>query len=84
LPSSNPSHYSNPEVDRLLEAAAVEIDESRRRESFRNFQRLVNKDVVSVMLGTFPRIVVAATKVKDYATTAEALRGSFADAYLDY
>jgi peptide/nickel transport system substrate-binding protein len=83
LSSSNPSHYSNPEVDGLLEAAAVEIDGEKRRQLFKDFQRFVNKDVVSVILGTFPRIVVAAKKVKDYAPTAEALRGSFADVYLE-
>ena len=37
LPFSNASHYQNPEVDRLLEAAAVEPDEARRRRCSSSF-----------------------------------------------
>jgi peptide/nickel transport system substrate-binding protein len=42
----------------------------------------VNKDLVSIEFGANPRVVVLAKKVKNYAPTAEGLRGGFADAYL--
>jgi len=79
LPFANPSHYVNPEVDRLLEAAAVEPDEQKRQKQFQDFQRLVHADVVSVEFGTNPQITIAAKKVKNYIPTGEGIRGNFAE-----
>ncbi len=81
LPFSNAAHYVNPEVDRLLEAAAVEVDETRRRQLFVDFQRIVHRDVPSIELGANPAITVLAKKVRDYGPTGEHIRGSFADLY---
>jgi peptide/nickel transport system substrate-binding protein len=83
LPFANPAHYSNPEVDRLLEAAAVEPDESKRQKQFYEFQKIVAKDLVSIEFGANPQVTVLARKVKNYAPSAEVLRGSFAELYLD-
>jgi peptide/nickel transport system substrate-binding protein len=79
LPFANPAHYSNPEVDRLLEAAAIEPDEAKRFKQFQDFQRLVHADVVSVEFGTNPQITIAAKKVKNYIPTGEGIRGSFSE-----
>jgi peptide/nickel transport system substrate-binding protein len=81
LPFSNAAHYVNPEVDRLLEAAAVEVDESKRRQLFVDFQQIVHRDVPSIELGANPAITVLAKKVRDYGPTGEHIRGSFADLY---
>jgi peptide/nickel transport system substrate-binding protein len=81
LPFSNAAHYVNPEVDRLLEAAAVELDEGKRRQLFFDFQNIVHRDIPSIELGANPAITVAAKKVRDYAPTGEHLRGSFAELY---
>ncbi|WP_422099253.1 ABC transporter substrate-binding protein [Variovorax sp.] len=81
LPFSNAAHYVNPEVDRLLEAAAVEVDETRRRQLFVDFQQIVHRDVPSIELGANPAITVLAKKVRDYGPTGEHIRGSFADLY---
>lgn len=83
LPFSNAAHYVNPEVDRLLEAAAVEVDETKRRQQFLDFQKLVHEDIPSVEFGANPLITVLSNKVKDYAPTGEGLRGSFADLYIE-
>ena len=83
LPFSNAAHYENPEVDRLLEAAAVEVDEDKRREQFLKMQELVDADLPAIQFGANPQITVVANKVKDYAPTGEGLRGSFADLYLE-
>jgi peptide/nickel transport system substrate-binding protein len=82
LPFSNAAHYSNPEVDRLLEAASVETDESKRRQLFLQFQQIVHDDIPSIEFGANPNITIASTKVKDYASTGEGLRGNFADLYI--
>lgn len=83
LPFSNAAHYVNPEVDRLLEAAAVEVDETKRRQQFLDFQKLVHEDIPSIEFGANPLITVLSNKVKDYAPTGEGLRGSFADLYIE-
>lgn len=82
LPFSNAAHYVNPEVDRLLEAAAIEVDENKRRQQFLDFQKIVHEDIPSIEFGANPQITVVAKKVKDYAPTGEGLRGSFADLYI--
>ncbi|MFZ4285801.1 ABC transporter substrate-binding protein [Variovorax sp. HJSM1_2] len=82
LPFSNAPHYVNPEVDKLLEAAAVEVDEGRRRELFVQFQKVVHNDIPSIEVGANPNITVSAKKVRDYAPTGEGLRGSFSELYL--
>ncbi|MBZ9655252.1 ABC transporter substrate-binding protein [Phyllobacterium lublinensis] len=45
---SNAANYSNPEVDRLLEAAGAEIDPARRRQYYNEFQRIVQEDIVRI------------------------------------
>ncbi|AQH02737.1 ABC transporter substrate-binding protein [Burkholderia sp. KK1] len=82
LPFSNAAHYSNPEVDRLLEAASVETDENKRRQLFRQFQQIVHEDIPSIEFGANPNITIVSTKVKNYAPTGEGLRGNFADLYV--
>lgn len=83
LPFSNAAHYVNPEVDSLLEAAAVEVDEEKRREQFLKMQEIIDADLPAIQFGANPQITVVADKVKDYAPTGEGLRGSFADLYLE-
>ena len=82
LPFSNAPHYANPEVDRLLEAAAIEVDEGKRRQLFSDFQKAVAADIPSIELGANPNITVVAKKVRDYAPTGDHIRGNFADLYL--
>jgi peptide/nickel transport system substrate-binding protein len=82
LPFSNAAHYSNPEVDRLLEAASVETDEAKRRQLFIQFQQIVHDDIPSIEFGANPNITISSKKVKDYAPTGEGIRGNFADLYI--
>ncbi len=83
LPFSNVSHYSNPEVDRLLEAAAVEPDETKRKALFNDFQKVVDTDLPGINLVAWSEIIVASSKVKNYAPGAEGLNGNFADLYIE-
>ncbi|MGY2047863.1 ABC transporter substrate-binding protein [Methylobacterium sp. JK268] len=83
LPFSNAAHYADPEADRLLEEAAVERDEDKRRALFVAFQRRIRADLPSVDLIAPSGVIVAHRKVKDYAPGAEGLTGTFADLYID-
>jgi peptide/nickel transport system substrate-binding protein len=83
LPFSNAAHYSNPEVDRLLEAAAIEPDETRRREIWWKFQDIIHEDVGAVDLVAPAGVIVANKKVRNFARGAEGLTGSFADLWIN-
>ena len=45
VPFSNASHYSNPEMDRLLEAVQVENDPEKRMEEFHQIQKIAARDL---------------------------------------
>ncbi len=79
---SNASHYANPEVDRLLEAAAVEPDEAKRRDLWYQFQRIIHEDVVSVDLVAAGSQIVASKKVKNFAPGAQGINNSFGQIWL--
>jgi peptide/nickel transport system substrate-binding protein len=81
LPFSNSANYSNPEVDRILEAAAVEIDPVKRKALWFQFQRLVFEDIPSVDLVAPIQVILANAKLKNYAPGAEGLGSNFADAH---
>jgi peptide/nickel transport system substrate-binding protein len=83
LPFSNGSHYDSPEADRLLEAAAVEQDDGRRKALFNDFQKLIDTDLPAVNLVAWSEIIIASRKVKNYAPGAEGLNGNFADLYIE-
>jgi len=72
----------NPQADRLLEQAAVAVDEKRRRELLLALQRLVHQDVASIELGAPPNLMVSDKRVKDDAVTGEGVSGSFSGLYL--
>ncbi len=82
LPFSNAAHYENAEVDRLLEAAAVELDEGKRRDLWFRFQEIIHEEVASVDLVAPSGVIVANRRVKNFAPGAEGLNGSFADLWI--
>lgn len=83
VPFSNGSGYSNPEVDRLLEAAAVESDPAKRRELFHAFQVIVATDLPDVNLVTGANLTIANRRVRDHTTTIDGPSANFADVWLD-
>jgi peptide/nickel transport system substrate-binding protein len=50
VPFSNPTHYGTPEVDRLLEAAQVENEPTKRKELYARVQRAVQRDLPIIPL----------------------------------
>jgi peptide/nickel transport system substrate-binding protein len=83
VPFSNGSGYSNPEVDRLLEAAAVETDLEKRRALFREFQIIVATDLPDVNLVTGANLTIANRKVINHTTTIDGPSANFADVWLN-
>jgi peptide/nickel transport system substrate-binding protein len=83
VPFTNGSKYINPEVDRVLEAAAVEVDPARRRQLFDEFQKLVVEDLPTLDLVTPAVITVYDHRVKNLKTGVEQLWSNGADIYLE-
>jgi peptide/nickel transport system substrate-binding protein len=83
LPFSNASHYSNAEVDRLLEAAAVEPDEAKRRDLFFKFQAIIHEELPAIDLVAAGNQIVANRKVRNFAPGAQGINNSFGDVWLD-
>lgn len=83
LPFSNAAHYSNPEADALLEAAAVERDEKKRWEIWSRFQHLIHEDVASVDVLAPGSQIIANRRVKNFVTGAQGLNWGFADLWID-
>lgn len=82
LPFSNGSKYENPEVDRLLETAAVEIDPAKRLQLFNDFQRIVVEDLPTLDIVTPASITISDKRVQNLKLGAEHLWTNGADIYL--
>lgn len=83
VPFSNGSHYSNPEVDRLLEAAAVEVDRDKRLKYFHDFQHIAVRELPNLELVAQQNITIYNKKIKNHTVTASGLRSNLADVYID-
>ncbi|MDI4657570.1 ABC transporter substrate-binding protein [Xanthobacter autotrophicus] len=83
LPFSNASHYSNPDVDRLLEAAAVEADLQKRRQLWFAFQKIVYEDVAALGLIATDGVTIFNRKVKNHTIGVTGVDASFADIYIE-
>jgi peptide/nickel transport system substrate-binding protein len=83
VPFSNGSGWNNPAADAALEAAAVELDEAKRKEEFRTFQRLVAEDVPDITLLTLNQFTIFNKRVHDHTIGAGGLNENFAQVWVD-
>jgi peptide/nickel transport system substrate-binding protein len=83
LPFSNPSHYENADIDRLLEAAAVEVDRGTRRKLWFEIQQRLHDDVAALYLLSPHGISVFKKKVKDHTLGVNAPDEGYADVYIE-
>ncbi|MCX5493689.1 ABC transporter substrate-binding protein [Kaistia dalseonensis] len=83
VPFSNGSGYSNPEVDKILEQAAIENDPAKRVELFNQLQVIIAHDVPDITLIGFRQLTIYNKRVKDFITVADGPSGSFAATYID-
>ena len=82
LPFSNGSAYSNPEVDRLLEAAAMEQNEARRVQALAEFQRIIARDLPDITLVAPHTYTIADRRVRGHTVGADGTAGNLAGVWL--
>lgn len=83
VPYSNGSCYENPEVDALLEAAAIELDFDKRYQLYKDFQRIAMEDLPVIPVNSVDTLTITRSAVKDHTTGAIGGFGSMAQAWLD-
>lgn len=83
LPFSNTAHYVNPEVDQLLEDAAVEPNLERRIAMYKRLQHIVVADLPEIDLVSQSLLTVYNKRVHDHTVTADGINGNLAFVYLD-
>jgi len=82
VPFSNGAAYSNPKVDELLEAAAVELDPDKRVAQWTEIQRILVEDLPAIDVVSAPEITIYNKRIADHTVGAEGVSGSLADAYI--
>ena len=82
-PFVNSSRYSNPAVDELLAAGAVEADAGKRGEIYAELQNILAEDLPVVNLFEMEFLTVYNEKLKDHTPSAMGAYGSFDRAWLD-
>jgi len=82
VPFSNASGYANPEMDRILETAAVENDAAKRRALFADMQRIAQDDLPIFPVFEQQFFTLYNKKVMNHTRHADGIFNSFADVYL--
>lgn len=81
VPFSNGSHYANPEVDRLLEAAAIEVDPKKRHEQFIAFQRILADDLPDFGILSSTEFTIYNRNIAGHTVGADGVSGNLADVH---
>ncbi|MFM9926255.1 ABC transporter substrate-binding protein [Variovorax sp. H27-G14] len=74
---TNTVGYSNPEVDRIAEEAAVEIDEAKRGALYSQMQKLIVEDVPIAWLVEMEFPTIYDKRIENLVTTAIGIHESF-------
>jgi len=82
-PFVNASGYSNPEMDEVLNQAAVEPDAEKRKALFNRFQQIAMTDLPVLPLARPIMVTVASANVHDFITGPEGIRRNFAALRID-
>ncbi|TDV38355.1 peptide/nickel transport system substrate-binding protein [Paraburkholderia caballeronis] len=82
VPFSNAPHYSNPQVDKLLEQASIETDEGKRVQLYTQFQQIVYQDLPILPLVAPRMVTLANRRVRNHTVSAQGLEGNLADVWL--
>jgi peptide/nickel transport system substrate-binding protein len=83
VPWTNSSGYSNPKLDAIMEQAAREPDETKRKAQIKEWQQIVQEDVPILELIEPVWITVATARFKKLALQGDGLFSSWADAWLE-
>ena len=71
----NRGRYSNPEVDRLIEQGATELDQTKRRAIYLRLQQILSRDEPTLVLWTLDNVVVHGSRLHGVQATSS---GTFA------
>lgn len=74
---SNISGYSNPEVDRLADAAAGEVDDARRQAHYSQMQKVMSEDCPTIWLVELEFPTLYDKRLKNLVTTGIGIHESF-------
>ncbi len=80
IPFVNPMGYNNPEVDKLLEDAAIEVDEKKRYDLYYKFQHIIADELPVLPLVAPVKFAVYNKRLKDALPTSNGVFGTLADA----
>ena len=75
---SNGPHYVNPQVDRLLETAQVELDPAKRRALYAEFQKIVMTELPYIPLVWSRAIIGSSRRVQNLMADLNGINGNFA------
>ncbi len=82
VPFSNGAHYSNPAVDELFEAAAIEVDEAKRIDQYVRAQRILADDLPGLDLVAQRLFTVYNRRLHDHTVNSDGIQSTLAQAYL--
>ncbi|WP_025030283.1 ABC transporter substrate-binding protein [Nitratireductor aquibiodomus] len=77
---SNTSGYSNPDIDRLFDEAAVETSDARRQELYSEAQRILVEDAPLLWLTEQRYPTIYDARIENLITTSTGVNGNFAAA----
>ncbi|MDZ5697427.1 ABC transporter substrate-binding protein [Chelativorans sp. M5D2P16] len=82
-PWSNQFGYENPELDRMIDEAASELDPDRRAEMYHEIQRLAMEELPVIFAIEHPFISVTSKKLKNHHNTPRWNSSSWYDLWLE-
>ena len=83
VPFSNQGGYANAELDALIAKAAETLDEAKRTELYKDFQKLVAADLPLINVAEWSFITVARASVKNVSNNPRWAVSSWADTWID-
>ncbi|MFC4276642.1 ABC transporter substrate-binding protein [Achromobacter aloeverae] len=83
VPWSNGTGYSNPALDKIIEASFTENDPARRRDLLVQFQKIAQDDLPSINLLELQHYSVVSTRVHGLSTFPDGYAKSFKDIWLE-
>lgn len=82
VPWSNGTGYSNPVLDKIIEASFTEVDPVKRRALLVEFQKIAQDDLPSINLLELQHFSVVSTRVQGLSTFPDGYAKSFKDIWL--
>ncbi|EBW2250185.1 ABC transporter substrate-binding protein, partial [Salmonella enterica subsp. enterica serovar Enteritidis] len=83
VPFSNQGGYANAELDRLIDEAAITLDESKRTALYHDFQKQVEADLPLINVAEWGFITVARDTVHNVSNNPRWAVSNWADTWID-